>query len=311
MTDLYHSRTEPKNDHKAHLPRKLAVHPTLDFTLTFDPAAHSYTDNHNTPYVSVTTLVKAFFPPFDANAAAGRVAAREGRLEMEILTEWNRKRDASATYGTNVHAYAEALVQDWTRPAPATEREQRAFGIVDRALDMLSEVYDFLAAEQIIFDPLFSVAGTVDLLARNRTTGALAILDWKTCEAITNEAYNRALTPIAYCADSKIEHYTLQLSTYALMLADAEYSAYPYRGEPIEMALIHISPTDDDPVWIPLPYKRAEVVAMIESPRRMECVAKLAAHDAPQRDEGLTHAGTRGEGVCAASGQGGKGKGVI
>jgi len=181
-----------------------------------------------------------------------------------VLTEWNQKRVASSEFGTNVHAYAEALVLGTERPLPANEREERSFRIVDRAVEQLAASYDLLAAEHIIFDPLYRVAGMIDLVGRNRETSALAILDWKTCEEITAVSYSKLLPPVAHLNDNKIERYSLQLSIYAMLLADSEYSAYPSAGQDIELALIHIPPyIGADPVWMPLPFRRDECAAIL------------------------------------------------
>lgn len=251
--------------------KKLTKHPVLPVTLTYDPEPHTYTDDAGTAYESVTTLVKRAFPPFDAHTAADRIAARENRLAFDVLAEWNAKRDMSATVGTFIHAHAESLVLG--TPAPdipdnfTQQMRQRALQgvkMVDRALSMLRPGYELLGAEQIVFDPLFEVAGTIDLPARNRKTGALAILDWKTCESITDDAYGQtALPPIAHIRASKLAHYTLQLSIYAWILTDQIYSAYPSAGEPVELALIHLPHDAPDPVWMPVPYWPREVGALI------------------------------------------------
>ena len=243
---------------------KTVTHPIEPIALTFDPTGHTYTDNLNRPYISVTSFVKSFFPPFDEQAAAARIAARTGRLEMEIITDWNQKRTVSAAFGTAVHAHAEARIRNQQPVAASSALEQRAFGIVDNAISMLSDSYELLSAEQIIFDPLFQIAGTLDLFAMSRSTGLISIIDWKTCETINNDSYGQARPPIAAVRDSKLNHYALQLSLYAMILTDSEYSGYPSRGEPVELALIHIAPDRPEPVWIQLPNLRQECTAMLE-----------------------------------------------
>jgi len=234
---------------------KTVSHPTLPWTVTFDPDSHSYVDNENRTYVSGTGLKSQCFAQFDEDAAAAKVAADTGRLEFEIQAEWAEKRNAAADYGTKVHEYAEAVIAGTALPKPATEQERRAFAIVDAAVKGLAAAYEFIATEQIIFDPLYRVAGTVDLLARNRRTGALAVLDWKTCESITTDSYGKfALPPLNHVPDSKYHHYAMQLSIYAWLITHPEYTAYPTKGEPVELALIHIPHVGDTPVWRPVPY---------------------------------------------------------
>lgn len=251
---------------------KTVQHPVFSTVITYDSVGHTYTDDSGRTYESVTARVKRQFPPFDEIATAERVATRENRLALDVLTEWRAKAKISADYGTLVHAYAESVMLGTPAPdipddfAPQTRQDAlQAFKIVDRALCMLRDVYELLEPEQIVFDPLFTrLAGTIDLPARNKSTGALAILDWKTCESITDDAYGqRALSPISYVPASKLARYTLQLSIYAWMLVDSEYSSYPSVGEDVELALIHIPRKCEEPVWRPVPYWGKEIRAIV------------------------------------------------
>jgi hypothetical protein len=238
---------------------KTARHPALPHTITFDPARHTYTDDSRRRYLSVTSWVRSLFPEFDAPSAAERVAARTGRLALDVLREWGAKRDASAAYGTAVHAYAEAAIlgRMETVSPPATDNEARARLAVDAALLALADTHDILGAEMIVFDPLYRLAGTLDLPAVNRATGALAILDWKTCEEITDDAWGRTgLPPLVDVPDSKAAHYAIQLSTYATIMRD---TGYVEPDRPVELAVIHVAPGSSVPAWMPLGYYREQV----------------------------------------------------
>jgi len=63
---------------------KTTTHPTLPWTLNFNPTVHLYTDQDGRPYESVTKFVSRHFAPFDEPAALTREAAASGRLEMDI-----------------------------------------------------------------------------------------------------------------------------------------------------------------------------------------------------------------------------------
>jgi hypothetical protein len=197
---------------------------------------------------------------------ASRVAKRTGRMEMDIMAEWKEQGRLAGENGTLTHTYAESIVSgniDKMTP-PETDKQRRAFDLIDRALVMLSKQYEFLGTEQIIFDPLFLVAGMIDLPARNKTTGALAILDWKTNKDITSDSYGQVcLPPIQHLPASKVTKYELQLSLYGWVLTDADYSAYPSCGEPVECACIHIPHVGTEPVWRPMKYRGKEITQMI------------------------------------------------
>lgn len=253
---------------------KTVPHPTLPFTITFDSTRHTYRDDHAQIYTSGTAFVKSYFPPFDSASTAARVSARTGKPVHELLAEWSSKAQASSEFGTYVHAYAEALVLGLPRPAPRNDAERRAFAMVDSALSMLKQHYDILGAEQIIFDPLYLIAGQIDLPCRNKETGAITIIDWKTCEDITSDAYGQTgLAPIAHIPNSKVAHYELQTSLYGFILVDPGYSGYPSAGEPLELACIHLPHTGTEPVWRPMVYRRDEVAAMVEQHMRLPHVS--------------------------------------
>lgn len=270
---------------------KTAKHPALPFEITFDEPTHTYTDNEKTVYTSVTTFSASYFPKFDAKAAAARIAARDNRLEMDILAEWDAKRDAAGIYGTRVHEYAEAIIDGTTPHKPETDRERSAFRCVDKALVSLAKLYEFLGTEKIVFDPLYALSGTIDLPARNKKTGALAILDWKTCETISGDNWGRmALPPIAHFLDSKQVKYQMQLSSYAWLLT-AGGSGYFPEDTPVETALIHIPHHETDPVWMPFGYEPEAVRAMVydhQDRRLSDHLTETQNQGIREKSEGLT-----------------------
>lgn len=250
---------------------KTIRHPTLPVSVTFDQATHEYRmpELGHCVSFSTTRISESFLPAFDSESASARVAARTGQEQMALMAQWTEKRDESAAYGTAVHAYAEALVMGRALPEPATDRERAAFKVVDRAVSMLARSYEWVAAEQIVFDPAWRIAGTIDLVATHRETRRLAIIDWKTCEKITADAYGRmCLPPLAHLPASKLTRYALQLGLYATILRDGEYPMDAWTG--YEAALVHIAPGATDPRWIPLEIDwRACELALDEHGRRL------------------------------------------
>lgn len=251
---------------------KTISHPVLPFSITFNSESHSYVDNESREYISVTALASSCFTPFDEDAAAEKKARETGRHEFEIQAEWAKKRNDASAFGTKVHEYVEAVINGAVTSKPFTEQEVRAFAIADAAVKGLAAVYEFIAFEQVIFDPLYRVAGTVDLLARHRRTGNLAVLDWKTCEDITTDSYGKfALPPLNHVPDSKYHHYAMQLSIYAWLITHPQYTSYPTKGETVELALVHIPHVGTEPVWRPVPYLVKEAgVAVLRHYEAME-----------------------------------------
>lgn len=243
---------------------KKAKHKVLPFEISFDEPSHQYLDNEGRDYISVTTLVHRFFPKFDTAGMSKRIATREGVLQAEILARWDKKRDAACEYGTLVHNYAEACVKGDTPPRPRSGHTQMAFDAVQSALRLISGHYDILGAEKIVFDPVYRVAGTIDLPLRHRATGRLCIADWKTNEAIdmTPRFPGMGLPPIAHIPDCNGNHYRLQFAMYAEIMRG---SGYVPPDTEFSNAIIYIPPATGRPVWIPCDDAPAEARAMLNA----------------------------------------------
>lgn len=238
-------------------------HQTLDgWEITFTEEDHSYIDNAGRRYTSVTTLVHDCFEPFDAVATSERMAARDGTDAGNLRDKWKAKAEDACAYGTRVHSYAEALMLGQQTPDPIDKRDRDAFGLVDIAVAGLKRRYDVVDAEMVIFDPLYTVAGTIDLIMRDRANGINIFLDWKTNAEIKTQPFGgrRGTGSCCHVPDCNYWHYALQLSIYQFLCEDMEI----IKPDSSKRALIHIPPGANAPAWIPLPYMRHEAEAVVE-----------------------------------------------
>jgi hypothetical protein len=241
---------------------KTQQHPVLNYSITFNERDHSYRDSDGNYYTSVTSLVGAYFPKFNAAETAARMSARTGQPAHELVAMWKAKGNASSAFGTLTHAYAESKVLGTSAPDSRDEKYLAAARLVDKALLKIETRYEFLGAELIVFDPVTLVAGTIDLPLRNRETGAIGVWDWKTCEKIPDDAFGQSgHPPIAHVPNSKLAHYGMQLSTYGWILQEAHW--LPTASTEIEPCLIHLDLTADEPVFIPVPYAKAEAEGIV------------------------------------------------
>lgn len=125
----------------------------------------------------------------------------------------------------------------------------------------VKETMNVIGIEQIVFDFTFGIAGTIDLLTRDKTDPDLYwILDWKTNEKI--EFHNRwgthGLDPISHLEDCSGTHYALQLSIYEWLLRIGKY--IPHRAK-VRRGIFHL--TDDGPKFYELPDMAIEVRDMM------------------------------------------------
>src|SRR4051812_31714315 len=89
-------------------PRR-ATHP-MGHGIEFHAEAHNYLMGGEA-LTSVTTLIRRWFPQFDAEAVAKRKAEREGGSFEALVAEWARKRDEAATFGSRAHLMADLILQ--------------------------------------------------------------------------------------------------------------------------------------------------------------------------------------------------------
>lgn len=201
------------NDHNAH-PR--------DPQLNFNPESHTYT-HAGAELLSVTTLVKEFFPKFDAEYWAARKALTEGVDPQVILDRWERDAERARTLGTQMHDRIEHF---YLNGHSDTEPDTDVFPLF-RRFAAHHHLHPF-RTEWRIFHEDFGVAGTLDFLERT-PNGTYNIYDWKRSSKLVerngriisdNRYGKRALSPISHLSDCSYWHYALQLSVYSYILEE-------------------------------------------------------------------------------------------
>lgn len=245
---------------------KTAKHPS-GLTIKFKESDHSYVCvETGQKFTSATTFVSSFFPKFDAVEVSERIAEKRGTTPEALRAEWEAEGNRGRTEGTNCHAYAEAVMQPGKidPPAPLSERCSRVFKSIDWAAGYLLDRYQFVAAEKMIFSPLFGLSGTIDLLMHDPRRNHLLILDWKQNKEIgTTNRWQSGFPPIGHLEDTDFNHYTLQLSTYKTILLTENYFA---GIDGIRLGLIHVTP--EEARFMKLDYYGAEIAQMIHQHRK-------------------------------------------
>lgn len=246
---------------------KTAEHPS-GLTISFDDNLHRYTDDNGKTYYSVTKIIHSQFPKFDAERIAGFVARKRGCTREEVLNEWETKRRASTEFGDKIHSYAENLLleQEWNynkydKNIPLyADKEDAYMKQLDFLIPKLKSFYELLGTEYVVFSPEFGLSGTIDLLMRNKRTGALCVFDWKTNEEIRDRNKHKneqsGLNGFSHIPDANFHHYSIQLSTYLKMVHDEKYFDF----DDFELALFHIRESEIIPYKVPYMEKEAQII---------------------------------------------------
>jgi hypothetical protein len=230
---------------------KKAAHPSGQ-VLHFDQKWHSYKLNGTKKLVSVSSVLNRYFP-FDADRVAKLVAERESKTVEQVRAEWER----SSVLGRNTHARIEAMIlhEPMKQVADLHGDETAFFPVADVAGNSIAASYEVVACEAMLCSPSLRVAGTVDLIGKNRKTGALAILDWKTTAGpLSGFRFSSWDTPasaaLAHLQNQKMQRYALQILIYGYIFRQEQYrKVFDKSGVnydlPIEYGLIQLGRSDD------------------------------------------------------------------
>ncbi len=180
--------------------------------LFFEEKKHKYFINENFELTSVTKYLSKFFP-FDLNKVARDVAEREWRTEDEVLGEWEVLRDS----GSKIHDIADR----YCRGEELSDIELENIGGVVAFFNEY-DYFEIIASEIKIFSKKYNIAGTIDLILKDKNTNRLYILDWKTSRKEINkeDCFSMAKGPFEELFNNKFYKYSAQLSFYSNILKE-------------------------------------------------------------------------------------------
>lgn len=226
-------------------------------SITFDQLKHQYKRN-GTIYISATTLIKKYEPPFDSSywslyKSIKKVLERYGEWraykwscggwesvvehfrtyrhthadeiyseQKRLLLEWQHKGKEAREMGTKVHKELEDEVND----SLYVEDDQG-----DKLVPSFAPVTDPLASagenqvmtEVIIYNDKYKIAGMIDRV--DKKGNIVNLRDHKTSKEITKNAFRDETLkpPVKHLPNANYYVYSLQLSLYAWMLSQFGY----------------------------------------------------------------------------------------
>jgi len=198
--------------------------------IIFKSEDHTYTvDGDN--YVSVTTLLKKYTPPFDPDGKILLKCANElGISTKQLKDEWNFKNKMACEKGTKIHLIFETMLEDRYESEDGLERLE---SVLKPIVDYLKP--KLISCEQIMFNTQHMIAGTTDILTFNND-GTIDIWDIKTNneDIVIDNKYNKyLLQPLQSVPNNKYYVYALQLNIYKYILENNGYKVKNLR-------LIHV-----------------------------------------------------------------------
>ena len=187
--------------------------------------------------ISVTGMVKQYFPKFDADYILDAVDASrkpfwmrskryKGKTKEQIKAFWKQNGDEARVAGTALHKAIENfyLLQLWAITKDDDEDKNVGEGEEWRQFkEFASECKHVpLNVEWVVYsDQAHSIVGTIDMVFLKHAEGdklTLKLVDWKRTKAIKMWAQDAGEGPCACVPNANFFHYSLQLNVYKYIL---------------------------------------------------------------------------------------------
>lgn len=218
-------------------------------------------ENHN--FISVTQLLKTFFPKFEKKKVAKKYAKKHDLDWKKVAQDWTKLGKEAAKRGNKYHKFSEKIYEKYLRGE--YENITKGFGKdvienrMEKVLMNLFTKFRPLPPESIIGSFILGIAGSVDLLMLSSyfssNKDSILIADWKFVKEIkrTNQ-WERAYFPIQHLDNCNYYNYCLQLNIYSYILRKEKY--FPNYPNHI-MKIFHV--TNDDIINIDVPDMQNDV----------------------------------------------------
>lgn len=236
----------------------------------FFESDHHYEYKGERVGISVTRFIEEYCNEFDAQAVAEKVATRDEKSVQEVLDEWKHKNEVACEKGHFGHLYGQSL---WNKENVLEEIKQASVDVKTPLKPILEQANNFyndykdrlehVADEFIIGSDEYNIASAIDHIFRNKLTGELVLVDYKTNSDIhKSEKYAKNMkVPLTHLKDFTLNHYYIQLSIYKYLVE--KYTNLKFG----EMFIVYFSENIENYEIIPIPYLEKEVEKILENRR--------------------------------------------
>ncbi len=272
-----------------------------DNDIHFDEPTHVYTiQGESKGWISCTGFLHAFFPHFDADDVIKKMMRSPkwpqskwyGMSPQAIKAAWNANGREASEAGTAMHLGIEMVMngaEDQVAPEVKPTAEWRYF---QSYWKKDSEIWEPWRTEWEVWDKEIKLAGSIDMVYRNKKDGTFAIYDWKRAKEMKMEnSYGSGFGPVKHLPDANYWHYTLQLNVYRWILEKH------YNLKISEMALVVLHPNNNSYKKYVLNRLEDEVEGMIAARRQAvkEGLGKLVVWDSDSEEEDAAPSGWLGD----------------
>ena len=288
-----------------------------DDCIRFDEPTHTYYVNFDgTEFVtkgiiSVSKLVHAYFPEFDADVAVKKMMKGRnwgpshryfGISATAIKKEWTETGKVASSRGTWLHGQLERYMNGFQlKAAPYADLIPLQQFFEWERLHFTGQLVPFRTEMRFWSDSSLKLTGTADLLAVNphhpppsECNGVLTlqIIDWKFSKEIKfDNQYQKGLGPCAHMPDCNFSHYALQQNLYRWLL-ETYYSNFIWQNkqytavhvESMQLAVFH-ELHGPSGLYIEVPFIHQQLQAMLDERRTFLAAAEAQTICVPLEEE--------------------------
>lgn len=237
-----------------------SIEETRNSALSFVEEDHKYFVEGWELKSSVTEFVGSFFEPFDENAIAEKITMSSkmsnptyeyfGLSKEQIIEKWKH----GTQLGTDLHNQIDNFFK-----GIEPETKSKEFGFF---LKYISEnPVDFWRSEMRIYHEELDIAGSVDLITKNKN-GEVDLIDWKRSKRIDKHGFNHKCVShegLTHVPDSNYYKYAFQLNMYKYILQSK------YKMKVRNMRIVVMHPMNFDYITFDIPHLDREIDIIIQN----------------------------------------------
>ena len=199
-----------------------------DNEIVFDEPTHVYTVKGNSRgWISVTKLLHAFFPEFNPDQVIESMMKSPnwpqskyyGMTPAAIKAQWNANGREASGAGTDIHLGIEMVMNGALDRVEPRIRASPEWAYFESYWKQDSQVWEPWRTEWEVWDEDLKLAGSIDMVYRNKADGTFAVYDWKRAKDMKmNNDYETGLGPCEVLPNCNYSKYSLQLNVYRWML---------------------------------------------------------------------------------------------
>jgi hypothetical protein len=209
-----------------------------------------------------------------------------------IKAAWNANGREASEAGTAMHLGIEMVMNGAEDQVAAEVKPTAEWRYFQSYWKKDSEIWEPWRTEWEVWDKEIKLAGSIDMVYRNKKDGTFAIYDWKRAKEMKMEnSYGSGFGPVKHLPDANYWHYTLQLNVYRWILEKH------YNLKISEMALVVLHPNNNSYKKYVLNRLEDEVEGMIEARRQAvkEGLGKLVVWESDSEEEDTAPSGWLGD----------------